>query len=257
MLRQVEPRGSDCGQVHAVDSPAASSNVSRSRARSGQPQPLMLFDEITSALDPRAGRRGDQRSRKARHRRRTTMILRDSCRWGFARVAADTVVFMHRGPKIWERVTPSRLFTAPATAELASVHRRDTAGGVGVTARRSMIPNSSHWSPYLIRRPGPKIAVQKFFDARPESRPPSLSVRQPWPFLELDPPTGRPCLSARRRVAELSVPCFDHGTRASTPPYASSSGRRTLAACSTARRFLEADGWRRQTDFTRSNTGMP
>jgi polar amino acid transport system ATP-binding protein len=38
---------------------------------------------------------------------------------GFARVAADTVVFMHQG-KIWEKGPPSRLFTAPATAELAT-----------------------------------------------------------------------------------------------------------------------------------------
>jgi len=34
-------------------------------------------------------------------------------------VAADTIVFMHQG-RIWEKGPPSRLFTAPATAELAS-----------------------------------------------------------------------------------------------------------------------------------------
>ena len=47
-----------------------------------------------------------------------TMIL-VTHEMGFARVAADTVVFMHQG-KIWEKGPPSRLFTAPATAELAT-----------------------------------------------------------------------------------------------------------------------------------------
>jgi polar amino acid transport system ATP-binding protein len=36
---------------------------------------------------------------------------------GFARRAADTVVFMHQG-RLWEKGPPSRLFTAPATPEL-------------------------------------------------------------------------------------------------------------------------------------------
>ena len=38
---------------------------------------------------------------------------------GFARAAADTIVFMHQG-QVWEIGPPSRLFTAPVTAELAS-----------------------------------------------------------------------------------------------------------------------------------------
>ena len=38
---------------------------------------------------------------------------------GFARVAADTLVFMHQG-QVWEKGPPSQLFSAPATAELAS-----------------------------------------------------------------------------------------------------------------------------------------
>jgi len=36
---------------------------------------------------------------------------------GFARRAADTIVFMHQG-RLWEKGPPSQLFTAPATAEL-------------------------------------------------------------------------------------------------------------------------------------------
>jgi hypothetical protein len=38
---------------------------------------------------------------------------------GFARRSADTIVFMHRG-RIWEKGPPSKLFGAPATAELVS-----------------------------------------------------------------------------------------------------------------------------------------
>jgi polar amino acid transport system ATP-binding protein len=37
----------------------------------------------------------------------------------FARRSADTVVFMHQG-RIWESGPPGKMFTAPATAELAS-----------------------------------------------------------------------------------------------------------------------------------------
>ena len=47
-----------------------------------------------------------------------TMIL-VTHEMGFARAAADTIVFMHQG-KVWEKGPPSRLFAAPATAELAS-----------------------------------------------------------------------------------------------------------------------------------------
>jgi polar amino acid transport system ATP-binding protein len=37
----------------------------------------------------------------------------------FARRSADTVIFMHQG-QIWEQGSPEKLFTSPATAELAS-----------------------------------------------------------------------------------------------------------------------------------------
>jgi polar amino acid transport system ATP-binding protein len=78
---------------------------------------VMLFDEITSALDPElVGEVINVLERLATGG--MTMIL-VTHEMGFARVAADTLVFMHQG-KIWEKGPPSQLFTAPATAELAS-----------------------------------------------------------------------------------------------------------------------------------------
>ncbi len=77
---------------------------------------LMLFDEITSALDPElVGEVINVLEKLATDG--MTMIL-VTHEMGFARVAADTIVFMHQG-KIWEKGPPSRLFTSPATAELA------------------------------------------------------------------------------------------------------------------------------------------
>jgi polar amino acid transport system ATP-binding protein len=78
---------------------------------------LMLFDEITSALDPElVGEVINVLEKLAADG--MTMIL-VTHEMGFARVAADTIVFMHQG-RVWEKGPPSRLFTAPSTAELAS-----------------------------------------------------------------------------------------------------------------------------------------
>ncbi|HWZ71701.1 MAG TPA: amino acid ABC transporter ATP-binding protein [Casimicrobiaceae bacterium] len=90
--------------------------VAIARSLAMQPR-LMLFDEITSALDPElVGEVINVLEQLATDG--MTMIL-VTHEMGFARVAADTVVFMHQG-QIWEKGPPSRLFTAPATAELAS-----------------------------------------------------------------------------------------------------------------------------------------
>jgi polar amino acid transport system ATP-binding protein len=78
---------------------------------------LMLFDEITSALDPElVGEVISVLEKLARDG--MTMIL-VTHEMGFARAAADTIVFMHQG-KIWEKGPPARLFNAPQTAELAA-----------------------------------------------------------------------------------------------------------------------------------------
>jgi polar amino acid transport system ATP-binding protein len=90
--------------------------VAIARSLAMQPR-LMLFDEITSALDPElVGEVIDVLAKLAADG--MTMIL-VTHEMGFARAAADTIVFMHQG-RVWERGPPSRLFAAPATAELAS-----------------------------------------------------------------------------------------------------------------------------------------
>src|ERR1700681_249851 len=86
--------------------------VAIARSLAMQPR-LVLFDEITSALDPElvgvlAALANDG----------MTMIL-VTHEMGFARRCADTVVFMHQG-RIHEMGPPERLFAAPSTSELAS-----------------------------------------------------------------------------------------------------------------------------------------
>jgi len=78
---------------------------------------LMLFDEITSALDPELVGEVINVLEKLATEGMTMILVTHEM--GFARHAADTIVFMHQG-RIWEKGAPSRLFTAPATAELAS-----------------------------------------------------------------------------------------------------------------------------------------
>jgi polar amino acid transport system ATP-binding protein len=90
--------------------------VAIARSLAMQPR-VMLFDEITSALDPElVGEVINVLEKLATDG--MTMIL-VTHEMGFARAAADTLVFMHQG-QVWEKGPPSRLFTAPATAELAS-----------------------------------------------------------------------------------------------------------------------------------------
>src|SRR5437660_555399 len=76
---------------------------------------LVLFDEITAALDPEligeVVRVLDKLARDG-----TTMVL-VTHEMGFARRSADTIVFMHQG-RLWEKGPPAKLFTAPGTAEL-------------------------------------------------------------------------------------------------------------------------------------------
>jgi polar amino acid transport system ATP-binding protein len=89
--------------------------VAIARSLAMQPR-LMLFDEITSALDPElVGEVINVLEQLAAEG--MTMIL-VTHEMGFARAAADTIVFMHQG-QVWEKGPPARLFTAPATPELA------------------------------------------------------------------------------------------------------------------------------------------
>ena len=90
--------------------------VAIARSLAMQPR-LMLFDEITSALDPELVGEVISVLEKLAAEGMTMILVTHEM--GFARVAADKIVFMHQG-RIWEQGPPSRLFTAPATPELAS-----------------------------------------------------------------------------------------------------------------------------------------
>jgi polar amino acid transport system ATP-binding protein len=90
--------------------------VAIARALAMEPR-LILFDEITAALDPELI--GEViRVLEMLAKDGMTMVL-VTHEMGFARRSADTVVFMHQG-RIWEKGPPARLFHAPETAELAS-----------------------------------------------------------------------------------------------------------------------------------------
>jgi polar amino acid transport system ATP-binding protein len=90
--------------------------VAIARALAMEPR-LMLFDEITSALDPELiGEVILVLENLAREGMTMVLVTHEM---GFARRSADKVVFMHQG-RIWEEGPPAKLFEAPATAELAS-----------------------------------------------------------------------------------------------------------------------------------------
>jgi polar amino acid transport system ATP-binding protein len=90
--------------------------VAIARALAMQPR-LMLFDEITAALDPELIREVITVLETLAAGGMTMLMVTHEMR--FARRSADTVVFMHQG-RIWESGPPAKMFTAPATAELAS-----------------------------------------------------------------------------------------------------------------------------------------
>jgi polar amino acid transport system ATP-binding protein len=77
---------------------------------------VMLFDEVTSALDPELTKEV-LRVMEALSRDGMTMML-VTHEMAFARRAASRVVFMHQG-RIREEGPPARLFERPATPELA------------------------------------------------------------------------------------------------------------------------------------------
>jgi polar amino acid transport system ATP-binding protein len=76
---------------------------------------LMLFDEVTSALDPELV--GEVlKVMEDMARQGMTMVL-VTHEMSFARNVASKVVFMHQG-KIWEEGTPEAVFGNPQTPEL-------------------------------------------------------------------------------------------------------------------------------------------
>lgn len=92
-----------------------SQRVAIARSLAMAPQ-LMLFDEVTSALDPELT--GEVlKVMEDLKRQGMTMVL-VTHEMAFARRVADIVVFMHKG-QVWEMGPPEELFTRPRTAEFA------------------------------------------------------------------------------------------------------------------------------------------
>jgi polar amino acid transport system ATP-binding protein len=85
-------------------------------ARSLAMQPtLMLFDEITSALDPELVGEVLKTLEEMARDGMTMMLVTHEI--GFARRVADRVVFMHHG-RIWEQGPAAQTLARPATPEL-------------------------------------------------------------------------------------------------------------------------------------------
>jgi polar amino acid transport system ATP-binding protein len=109
-------------KLHAFPSQLSGGQQQRvaiARALAMRPR-LMLFDEITSALDPElVGEVVKVLERLATSGMTMVLVTHEM---GFARRTADTLVFMHQG-RIWEKGPPRELFAAPKTPELESFIR--------------------------------------------------------------------------------------------------------------------------------------
>ena len=87
--------------------------VAIARSLALQPQ-VMLFDEVTSALDPELTAEVLGVMENLAHHGMTMISVTHEM--GFARRVADVVVFMHRG-KVWETGPTAEIFANPRTAE--------------------------------------------------------------------------------------------------------------------------------------------
>ena len=72
---------------------------------------LMLFDEVTSALDPELVGEVLKTMRELAEQGMTMLVVTHEM--GFARDVADTVIFMDCG-RIVERASPEQIFSAPS-----------------------------------------------------------------------------------------------------------------------------------------------
>lgn len=87
--------------------------IARSLAMAPQ---VMLFDEVTSALDPELTGEVLKVMEELASNGMTMVLVTHEM--AFARKVADILVFMHNG-KIWESGCPEELFTSPKTREFA------------------------------------------------------------------------------------------------------------------------------------------
>jgi polar amino acid transport system ATP-binding protein len=76
---------------------------------------VMLFDEVTSALDPEL--KGEVLKVIADLARQGMTMILVTHEMQFARSVADRIIFMHTG-RIWEAGPPADVFASPQTAEL-------------------------------------------------------------------------------------------------------------------------------------------
>lgn len=90
--------------------------VAVARSLAMRPQ-MMLFDEITSALDPELTGEVLKVLEQVGHEGMTMMLVTHEM--GFARRAATRLIFMHEG-KIWEQGPAAKLLSDPKTPELES-----------------------------------------------------------------------------------------------------------------------------------------
>ena len=88
--------------------------VAIARSLAMQPK-VMLFDEVTSALDPELT--GEVLIVMENLAKEGMTMLLVTHEMGFAKSVADVTVFMHQG-KVWESGPSERLFAAPGTPEL-------------------------------------------------------------------------------------------------------------------------------------------
>ena len=90
--------------------------VAIARSLAMQPQ-MMLFDEVTSALDPELTGEVLKVMEQVGREGMTMMLVTHEM--GFARRAASRLIFMHEG-KIWEQGPAAELLNNPRTQELQS-----------------------------------------------------------------------------------------------------------------------------------------
>ena len=95
--------------------------VAIARSLAMQPK-VMLFDEVTSALDPELT--GEVLLVMERRAKAGMTMLLVTHEMGFARSVASTTVFMHQG-LVWETGPSAQLFSGPSTQELAAFIRSD------------------------------------------------------------------------------------------------------------------------------------
>ena len=97
--------------------------VAIARSLAMQPK-VMLFDEVTSALDPELTLEVLAVMERLAKQGMTMLLVTHEM--AFARKIADQVIFMHQG-KVWEAGPPASLFGNPQTPELRQFVRTEAA----------------------------------------------------------------------------------------------------------------------------------